>query len=96
MIIEVKHKPIEYHLNEYNEFECLHDDYWQEEEMSGMSGTPENIIEHYDILRTCKDCEAWKWIDDTQWKGEDEEELSCCNDVITDDGFCPTCWEHCK
>ena len=27
---------------------------------------------------------------------ENEEELSCCNDVITDDGFCPTCWEHCK
>ena len=30
-------------------------------------------------------------------EGDDtEEELSCCNSPITDDGFCPECWEHCK
>lgn len=72
MKIEVQQKTIEYHLNEDNEFECLHEDYDQEKELSGMWGTPENIIENYDILMTCVDCNAWKWQDDTRWKEEDE------------------------
>lgn len=26
----------------------------------------------------------------------EEDDFSCCGDILTEDGFCHTCWEHCK
>lgn len=23
-------------------------------------------------------------------------QYSCCGDILTEDGFCHTCWEHCR